>query len=202
VLEMARVLGSSDVQVDVSIRMIFWNNEETGLNGSYRYVQDRAALQGVESPAGSGKYPEPTWVGMITHDQILFDHGTPASANQNPNADADIEYQGNSVFAPTSQWLANSMVGATYAKDYPAEVSNNMCCTDSVPFQNYAPAVSVRENRRVAEMEYGAAPHWHKTTDVFATYTSQDFLFGFNIAQRTLGSVAQWCRLRIVAAAT
>jgi Peptidase family M28 len=200
VLELARVLGSSDVQVDVSIRMIFWNNEETGLNGSYRYVQDRAALQGIESPAGSGTYPEPTWIGMITHDQILFDHGTPAAANQSPNADADIEYQASSVFASTSQWMGNAMVGSTYAKDYPAEVSNNMCCTDSVPFQNAVPSVSVRENRRVAEMEHGSAPHWHQKTDVFATYTSQDFLFGFNIVQRTVGSVAQWSGLRVVMA--
>jgi len=57
-----------DVKTDVSIRFILWNNEETGLNGAHAYVDQRAALQGKEDPAGSGKYPEPKWLGMIQHD--------------------------------------------------------------------------------------------------------------------------------------
>ena len=28
-------------------------------------------------PAGSGRYPEPKWLGMIQHDMMLFDHGMP-----------------------------------------------------------------------------------------------------------------------------
>jgi hypothetical protein len=199
VLEIARVLALPDIATEVSIRMVFWNCEETGLDGSYAYVRDRAGLQGLASPAGSNRYPEPTWLGIITHDQILYDHGTPANlSRQNPNADADIEYQASSLYAGTSQVLANSLLGDAFAKDYPAEVSGNMCCTDSVPFQDKCPSVSVRENRRVAEMEHGAAPHWHQRTDVFTSYSEEDILFGFNIVQRTLGSIGKFSGLKIV----
>jgi hypothetical protein len=198
VLEIARVLASTDITTDVSIRMVFWNCEETGLDGSRAYVRDRARLQGVASPVGSNNYPEPTWLGIVTHDQILFDHGTPADLwNQSPNADADVEYQSASLYAGTSLVLARSLLGDAYAKDYPAEASGNMCCTDSVPFQDKCPSVSVRENRRVAEMEHGSAPHWHKRTDVFASYNAQDFLFGLNIAQWTLGSIGEYSGLKV-----
>src|SRR6185437_2424888 len=54
VMELARVFSSPDVKTQRSIRFILWNNEETGLNGSYAYVQQRARLQGIESPRGSG----------------------------------------------------------------------------------------------------------------------------------------------------
>src|SRR6266496_3291649 len=41
VMELARVFSSADVRTDRSIRFIFWNNEETGLNGSRAYVEQR-----------------------------------------------------------------------------------------------------------------------------------------------------------------
>jgi hypothetical protein len=37
----------------------------TGTNGASAYIAQRQELQGIESPAGSGQYPEPTWLGMI-----------------------------------------------------------------------------------------------------------------------------------------
>src|SRR5450631_743948 len=52
VMELARILSSADVKTERSIRFILWNNEETGLNGAYAYVAERAALQGQEDPAG------------------------------------------------------------------------------------------------------------------------------------------------------
>jgi len=55
VMEVARVLSSPDVQTERSIRFILWNNEETGLNGSAAYVEQRKDLQGKESPPGSGQ---------------------------------------------------------------------------------------------------------------------------------------------------
>ena len=75
VMELARVFSSPDVQTERSIRFALWNNEETGLNGARAYVEQRAGLQGREDPPGSGRYPEPRWMGMIQHDMMLFDHG-------------------------------------------------------------------------------------------------------------------------------
>jgi len=77
VMELARVLSSPDVRTERSIRFALWNNEETGLNGARAYVAQRAALQGIEDPPGSGRYPEPRWLGMVQHDMVLFDHGMP-----------------------------------------------------------------------------------------------------------------------------
>ena len=78
VMELARVLSSPDVRTERSIRFALWNNEETGLDGAAAYVAQRRELQGQEQPAGSGKYPEPRWLGMIQHDMMMFDHGMPS----------------------------------------------------------------------------------------------------------------------------
>ncbi len=77
VMELARVFSGPDVQTERTIRFALWNNEETGMNGARAYVAQRQALQGKEDPPGSGKYPEPKWLGMIQHDMMLFDHGMP-----------------------------------------------------------------------------------------------------------------------------
>ena len=95
VIELARVFNASDVQTERSIRFALWNNEETGLNGSRAYVEQRQRLQGIESPAGSGNYPEPKWLGMIQHDMMLWDHGAPradgtVSRDQRSEADVNI----------------------------------------------------------------------------------------------------------------
>ena len=84
VMELARIFSMPGVQTERSIRFILWNNEETGLQGASAYVAQRKGLQGIESPKGSGKYPEPKWLGMIQHDMVLFDHGMPV-----PQLDAD-----------------------------------------------------------------------------------------------------------------
>src|SRR3989449_2764721 len=73
VMEVARVLSSPDVETDRSIRFILWNNEETGLHGARAYVDQRKDRQGKEDPPGSGRYPEPKWLGLIQHDMMLFD---------------------------------------------------------------------------------------------------------------------------------
>src|ERR1700726_622666 len=101
VMELARILSAPGVKTDRSIRFALWNNEETGLNGARAYVDQRKDLQGKEDPPGSGKYPEPKWLGMIQHDMMMFDHGMPdkdgtVSAHQRPEADVNIEFQANS----------------------------------------------------------------------------------------------------------
>src|SRR3989449_10824089 len=84
VMELARVLNSPDVRTERSIRFALWNNEETGLNGSRAYVAQRAALRGKEDPPGSGRYPEPKWLGIIPHHMGLFDPGLPRAGGTPP----------------------------------------------------------------------------------------------------------------------
>src|SRR5262245_61253365 len=77
VMEVARIFADPSVQTERSIRFALWNGEESGLNGARAYVEQRQALQGIENPKGSGKYPEPKWLGMIQHDMMMWDHGMP-----------------------------------------------------------------------------------------------------------------------------
>jgi Peptidase family M28 len=198
VMELARVFSGTDVQTERTIRFALWNNEETGLNGARAYVDQRKGLQGKEDPPGSGKFPEPRWLGMIQHDMMLFDHGMPRadgtiSPEQRPEADVNIEFQSNSRMAADSQKLAWFLhaANAEYATDYPAQVGPHMTNTDSTPFMDDVAAVSVRENERGVHVGSGWDPHWHQPTDLYATFSDKDFLLGLNAAQTTLSGVAQ-----------
>lgn len=220
VMELARIFNAPGVTTERSIRFILWNNEETGLNGAYAYVAQRKDLQGIESPKGSGQYPEPKWLGMIQHDMLLFDHGMPvpkldaagkqvldargqpvytAPKEQRAEADVNIEFQVNAKFADGAAKLAWAMRAANekYATDYPAAVGNRMTNTDSTPFMDVVPAISVRENERGMQIGAGWNPHWHQPTDLYSTYSDKDFLLGLNAAQTTLAAVAQLTAARV-----
>ena len=201
VMEIARVLGSADIQTARSVRFALWNNEETGLNGARAYVEQRAPLQGIENPRGSGKYPEPKWLGMIQHDMMMWDHGLPVQWSQALDADVDIEFQLNSAKAAESAQLALLLLNANrlFATDYPAAMSNAMSNTDSGAFQDLVASVSLRENRRLYETGRRANPHWHRPTDLFVSFSDADFRLGFNAAQTTLGAVDRLVEARIVA---
>jgi len=197
VMELARIFSMPDVQTDRTIRFALWNNEETGLNGAGAYVQQRRALQGKEDPPGSGKYPEPIWLGMIQHDMMMFDHGMPRPdgtipPEQRPEADVNIEFQMTSKEVSGAQALAWYLHAANekYATDYPAQVGPHMTNTDSTPFMDDVPAISVRENERGVHVGSGWDPQWHQPTDVFTTYSDKDFRLGLNAAQTTLSAVA------------
>ncbi|HEY6830145.1 MAG TPA: M20/M25/M40 family metallo-hydrolase [Gemmatimonadaceae bacterium] len=197
VMELARVFSQPDVQTDRSIRFILWNNEETGTNGARAYIAQREALQGKEEPAGSGKYPEPKWLGMIQHDMMMFDHGMPRpdgtiSPEQRPEADVNIEFQATSKFADGAQKLAWFFQTANekYAKDYPAKVGQHMTNTDSGPFQDLVPSISLRENERGEQIGAGWDPHWHQPTDRYSTFSDKDFRLGLNAAETTLAAIA------------
>jgi hypothetical protein len=204
VMELARVFSSPDVVTDRSIRFALWNNEETGLNGARAYVEQRAALQGKEDPPGSGRYPEPRWLGMIQHDMMMFDHGMPRadgtlSPEQRPEADVNIEFQLTSKFVAGAKELAWALHAAneTYATDYPANVGPHMTNTDSTAFMDVVPSVSLRENERGIHTGNGWNPHWHQPTDVFSTFSDKDFRLGLNAAQTTLAGVAQLTNARL-----
>jgi hypothetical protein len=198
VMELARLFAGPDVRTERSIRFVLWNNEETGLDGSHAYVEQRAKLQGIETPAGSGRYPEPRWLGMVQHDMLLFDHGMPRpdgtlSPTQRAEADVNVEFQSLSKQAEGAQKLAWAFYAANeaYATDYPASVGPHMTNTDSTPFMDMIPAISVRENERGTQIGAGWDPHWHQPTDLYANFSDADFRLGLNAAQTTLGAIAR-----------
>ncbi|MFO0740191.1 MAG: M20/M25/M40 family metallo-hydrolase [Labilithrix sp.] len=197
VMELARIFSAPDVKTERSIRFILWNNEETGLDGSRAYVEQRAPLQGKEDPPGSRRYPEPRWLGMIQHDMMLFDHGMPRpdgtlDPDQRREADVNIEFQADSRLAAESAKLAWHFHRANekFATDYPAQVGNHMTNTDSTPFMDVTPSISLRENERGTQIGAGWDPHWHQPTDVFEAFSDRDFRLGLNAAQTTLAAVA------------
>src|SRR5712671_3645478 len=198
VMEVARVFSSPDVRTERSIRFALWNNEETGTNGARAYVEQRAALQGKEDPAGSGTYPEPRWLGMVQHDMMLWDHGMPradgtVSAEQRPEADINIEFQSTAKFADQAMKLAFLFRDANekYSSDYPAAVGHHMSNTDSTEFMNHVPAISLRENERGMQIGAGWNPHYHQPTDRYSAYSDRDFRLGLNAAQTSLAAIAK-----------
>ncbi len=198
VMELVRVFSGPDVVTDRSIRFALWNNEETGLNGARAYVDQRKDLQGKENPPGSGKYPEPKWLGMIQHDMMMFDHGAPladgtVSEHQRPEADVNIEFQMTSKMAAGAAELAWAFRAANekYATDYPAAVGPHMTNTDSTPFMDLVPSISLREAERGSQIGAGWDPTHHQPIDVFSHFSDGDFRLGLNAAQTTLGAVGQ-----------
>jgi Peptidase family M28 len=196
VMELARIFSAPDVRTERTIRFALWNNEETGSQGARAYIAQRQDLQGKENPPGSGKYPEPKWLGMVQHDIMLFDHGMPLPdgtmrKEQRAEADVNIEFQSNSKMAEGSQKLAWVFYGANekYATDYPPAIGPHMTNTDSGPFIDIIPAISLRENERGVQIGSGWDPQWHQPTDLYATYDDKDFRLGLNAAQTTLGAV-------------
>jgi hypothetical protein len=192
VLELARVLGMPDVRTNRSVRFIFWNNEEFGMDGSGTYARERASLQATAA--------EPKWLGVIQHDMMMFDHGMPPGPNQSPNADINIEYQLESGMAADSAKLAAALQAAnrSYAPDYPATVGINMAGTDSIRFQDLVASVSVRENERITGIVMGSNPHHHEPTDKYENYGEEDFRFGFNSGRTTLGGLGQLAGITLV----
>jgi len=205
VMELARIFSMPDVQTERTIRFALWNNEETGLNGARAYVEQRAGLQGKEDPPGSGRYPEPRWLAMVQHDMMLWDHGMPRAdgswnPEQRPEADINIEFQSAALRADEAMRLAFFFRTANekFASDYPAAVGSHMTNTDSSPFMDFIPAISLRENERGMHTGAGWSPTWHQPIDVYATFSDKDFRLGLNAAQTTGGAIALLAGAKLV----
>jgi acetylornithine deacetylase/succinyl-diaminopimelate desuccinylase-like protein len=194
VLELARVLGMPDVRTNRSVRFVFWNNEEFGMDGSGTYAQERSRLQGTAA--------EPKWLGIIQHDMMMFDHGMPPGSKQAADADINVDYQRDSRMAADSAKLAAAIQAANrlYAPTYPATVGDQMAGTDSIRFEDLVAAVSVRENERIAGIIRGSNPNHHEPTDAYANYAEEDFRFGFTAAQTSLGALGSLAGVTITTA--
>ncbi len=179
VLEIARAFGRA--RTDVSIRFILFNAEEQGRIGSIRYVQNHRNLQGTPG--------EPRWLGMIQQDMILYD--------RSDAPDADVEFQDDANAGGGANILASFIAGAmSRYGDSLAEVGDEMSRTDSESFQDDTVAVSVRENRR-SEIGLSLHPHFHRTTDLFESYTGEDYQFGFNIVKMVCGALGELTGARL-----
>ena len=142
-LEAARVLAGSDVTTDKSVRFCFWDKEEVGLYGAYGYVQDGRRCR--------ARRLSPTWLGVIQHDMILYDHGAGTRTTaQSAYADLDVEWRAGTTQEAASKALALKWAYAEgqYAPDYPATAYNYSTNTDDTAFHSYVASISVRENRR------------------------------------------------------
>ena len=166
VMELARIFSMPDVQTERTIRFALWNNEETGLNGARAYVEQRAALQGKENPPGSGRYPEPKWLGMIQHDMMMWDHGMPRAdgtwnPEQRPEADVNIEFQSTAKRADEAMKLAFFFRDANekYATDYPAAVGPHMTNTDSDAVHGHRAGDQPARERAGHAHRRGLEPH-------------------------------------------
>ena len=203
-LELARILALPDVRTDVSVRFIFWDREEQGLNGSNAYVTDRRTMQGVGNPSGSGLSPEPTWLGLIQHDMVLYDHGagTPGGT-QSSFADMDVEWRAGTSKEAESRALALKWHNRSgvHSAQYPSTAYSFSTNSDDTPFHPWAPSISVRENRRSLTSGSNAEwinPNYHTANDLYATYSAADFNLGYNIARVTAGTVAELAGVTLV----
>src|SRR4029079_16113232 len=119
------------------------------------------------------------------HDMMMFDHGMPRAdgtinPEQRPEADVNIEFQSTSKMAAQAQSLAWVFHAANekYATDYPAAVGPHMTNTDSTPFMDLVPAISLRENERGTQIGSGWDPHCHQPTHHYVTSLLKHILSG------------------------
>jgi hypothetical protein len=142
---------------------------------------------------------------MIQHDMMMWDHGMPRpdgtwNPEQRPEADVNIEFQSIAKRADEAMKLAFFFRDANekFATDYPAAVGPHMTNTDSTPFMDLVPAISLRENERGMHTGAGWNPTWHQPIDVFKTFSDKDFRLGLNAAQTTGSAIALLAGARIV----
>ena len=196
-MELARVFSSPDVKTERSIRFALWNNEEIGLNGAKLMARiSERTLQGKENARRFGFVSRAKVAG---HDPARHDATSTTacrtrtrtmSKDQRPEADVNVEYAMTAKMADPAMLLAHKfqLANEKYATDYPANIGPHMTNTDSDPFKDLTAAISLRELERGSQIGNGWDPHHHQPTDVFTTFSDDDFRLGLNAAQTTLRS--------------
>jgi len=204
-LEAMRAFAGPAIKTRYSIRFAIWNMHEGGWKGSDEYLKARRSLQGKESPAGSGLYPEPVWRALINTDMILYDHGMPAGPVQIAGADIDVHYS-DYAYPQQSLALANQLVdiGKVVPVNYPAQTTPNLNGSDAVVFvsANACPCVDLRENDRNTEIDKGASPTHHDESDVYATYSDADFALGYSAVRRVVGVLSVLTKATVTTSGT
>ncbi len=160
----------------------------------------------------------PTWLGIITHDMILYDHGAgTVTTAQSAYADLDVEWRAGTTKEADSRALALKwrFNNGTYSPDYPATAYNFSTNTDDTPFHGSVASVSVRENRRSLDTSSSPStsrewinPNYHTTNDIETSYARDDdgdgvrddIELGYNAVRATVGTVADLAGVHITAA--
>ena len=156
----------------------------------------RLADRGVENPPGSGEYPEPAWRGMIQHDMILWDHGYPYVPTRRAEPERRHRHR-----VRQGRHLRRRR---DHPREQPAGWKREL--RDRLPG---------RSHQRHEQHRLGALPGLHRGRqharepapgrarkrlesaishlymDVYESYSDLDYLFGFNVAQTTVGTVAE-----------
>ena len=160
VMELARVFSSPDVQTERSIRFALWNNEETGTDGARRLRRAAAGAAGQGRPAGIGQVSRAE---MARHDPARHDdvrprhaargrHGEPRSSAPKRTSTSSSSRRRRWPPSRRSSRGCFTRANEKYATDYPAAVGPHMTNTDSEPFKDLVPAISLRENERGAQI--------------------------------------------------
>ena len=159
VLEAARALAGLQTDGVGALHLLEQRGDRARREQGLR--EQRGSLQGIETPPGSGIYPEPR---VARDDPARPDPVRPrpaAAAEPDPRRRHRHRVPGvvDQRRAVARSWPTRCATGnQKYSTDYPAQIGSNMNYTDSVPFQNDTAAVSVRDNQRVAEIGNGLEP--------------------------------------------
>ena len=98
VMELARIFSDPACRPTVRSALSFGTTKRPDSMALRPMWSSAKSCRARKRPPGSGKYPEPKWLGMIQHDMMLFDHGMPhadgtMNKEQRPEADVNIEFR-------------------------------------------------------------------------------------------------------------
>ena len=196
-MELARVLQQSrrpDRAID-SLRALEQRRDRLERQPRLRRRSGRIC-RARRIPPGSGRYPEPKWLGMIQHDMMLFDHGMPRadgtmSHEQRPEADVNVEFQ--IEFEARRRQSQSARLGAAARE---RKICHRLSGRRRQPHDQHrfhvvhgSRAVDQRARKRARHADRQRLGSAVASADGSSsrTYTDKDFRLGLNAAQTTLG---------------